>query len=117
MNWTHEIVTRLLALRQKFLPTLVIIDSTEHLQDPLTLQHTETMNEVISKLKEDGIDPKTLNDLMSSSSSAEASCHAVKSVSRFDAYGKDIISLFSHKNLSQTISMDLLASIFVFRKQ
>ncbi|RUM28373.1 MAG: hypothetical protein DSY42_08510 [Aquifex sp.] len=89
INWTHEIVTRLLALREeKLLPSVVIKYFTEHLQDLLALQHTETMNKVISKLKEDGIDPKTLTDFMNSSSPAEASCHAVKSVRRFDAYLK-----------------------------
>ncbi len=89
INWTHEIVTRLLALREeKLLPSVVLKDFTEHLQDILALQHTETMNKVISKFKEDGIDPKTLNDLMNSSSPAESSCHAVKSVRKFDAYVK-----------------------------
>lgn len=89
INWTHETVTRLLSLREeKLLPSIVIKNFTEHLQDLLALQHTETMNKVISKLRENGVDPKTLTDFMNSSSPAEASCHAVKSVLRFDAYVK-----------------------------
>lgn len=89
INWTNEIVTRLLALREeKLLPSVAIKDFNDHLQDLLALQHKETINKVISKLKEDGIDPKTLTDLKSSTSPAEASCHAVKSIRRFDAYVK-----------------------------
>ncbi len=52
------------------------------------MQHNETIHKVISKLKEDDTTPKTLTDFMSTTSPAEASCHAVKSVCWFDAYVK-----------------------------
>ncbi len=99
INWTYEIVTRLLALREeKLLPSVAIKDFIEHLQDLFALQHSETINKVISKLKEDGIDPKTLSDFMSSTSPAEASCYAVKSVRRFGAYVKAHFSFILPKN-------------------
>ncbi len=42
------------------------------------------MTKVIGKLQDNGIYPKTLGDLMNTISNAEASCHALRSVRRFD---------------------------------
>ncbi len=44
------------------------------------------MTKVIGKLKDSGIGPRTLTDLMSTTSNAEASCHAVRSVRKHDTY-------------------------------
>ena len=46
------------------------------------------MTKVIGKLQDSGIDPKTLTDLLSTTSNAEASCHALRSVRKFDTYDK-----------------------------
>ncbi len=61
ITWTHAIFSRLIPLKkEKLLPSEVIKDFTEHLEDLLTLQRTKTMNKVMIKLKEDGIYPQML---------------------------------------------------------
>ncbi len=70
------------------LPSVAIKYFINNLQDLLALEHIETINKVISKLKYNGICPKTLTEFVSSTLVPEASCLAVKSVRRFDAYVK-----------------------------
>lgn len=90
INWTLEIVLRLLSLREDHrLPSIAVKEFTNHLQDLMALQQAEIITKVMGVLKDNEIDPKTLTDIMSTTSNAEASCHALRSVRKFDAYVKN----------------------------